>query len=204
MVNALLACASSPGVRRGDDELNKPSRRMANACFDLLRYEGEAVRQNSRAPGQVLVEAGYLTLCQQAESLGLGRSTAWETLRGNHKHSGLSAAIIKRMLTSQQLPPPARKILLEYVEQKLAGAYGHNQMQLRKFRERLGATVWADGKDAARRRVVLSVAATLTSGLECSWLDRPPHGRAMQRALPPRRGRRSPIGGKADIPIEGA
>jgi hypothetical protein len=55
------------------------------------------------------------------------------------------------MLTSQQLPPPARKILLEYVEQKLAGAYGHNQMQLRKFRERLGVNdFWADGKKAAR------------------------------------------------------
>jgi len=88
---------------------------------------------------QALVEAGYLKVRQQAESLGLGRSTAWETLQGNHKHSGLSAAIIKRMLASKQLPPPARKILLEYVDEKLAGAYGHNQTQLRRFRERLGA-----------------------------------------------------------------
>ena len=94
---------------------------------------------------QALLEAGYLTLRRQAESLGLGRSTAWETLQGNHKHSGLSAATIKRMLASKQLPPPARKILSEYVEQKLAGAYGHNKTQLRKFRERLGANgFWAD------------------------------------------------------------
>jgi transcriptional regulator with XRE-family HTH domain len=101
---------------------------------------------------QALVKAGHLTLDQQAESLGLARSTAWAILRGNHKHSGLSAATIKRMLSSQQLPPPARKILLEYVEEKLAGAYGHNQRQLRKFRERLGANgFWADGKEAARR-----------------------------------------------------
>ena len=88
---------------------------------------------------QALVKAGHLTLDQQTESLGLGRSTAWAILQGNHKSSGLSAATIKRMLTSQQLPPPARKILLEYVEEKLAGAYGHNQTQLRRFRERLGA-----------------------------------------------------------------
>ena len=88
---------------------------------------------------QALVKAGVLTLDQQTESLGLGRSTAWMILQGNHKHSGLSAATIKRMLTSQQLPPHARKILLEYVEHKLAGAYGHNQTQLRRFRERLGA-----------------------------------------------------------------
>jgi hypothetical protein len=88
---------------------------------------------------KALVRAGHLTLDQQTESLGLGRSTAWMILQGNHKHSGLSAAIIKRMLASQQLPPHARKILLEYVEDKLAGAYGHNQTQLRRFRERLGA-----------------------------------------------------------------
>ena len=99
---------------------------------------------------QALVEAGYLKVRQQAESLGLGRSTAWETLQGNHKHSGLSAAIIKRMLTSQQLPPPARKILLEYVEQKLAGAYGHNETQLRKFRERLGANGFSGPTQAFR------------------------------------------------------
>ena len=99
---------------------------------------------------QALVEAGYLKVRQQAESLGLGRSTAWETLQGNHKHSGLSAAIIKRMLASQQLPPPARKILSEYVEQKLAGAYGHNETQLRKFRERLGANGFSGPTQAFR------------------------------------------------------
>ena len=112
---------------------------------------------------QALVEAGYLTLRRQAESLGLGRSTAWTTLQGNHKHSGLSAATIKRMLASQQLPPPARKILLEYVDEKLAGAYGHNQTQLRQFRERLGANV--SGSTARKLRgggVVPSRAAPTT------------------------------------------
>ena len=109
---------------------------------------------------QALVEAGYLTLCQQAGGLGVGRSSAWAILQGNHKSSGLSAATIKRMLTSQQLPAPARKILLEYVQEKSAGAYGHNEAQLRKFRERLGANgFWVDGEEAARRRVVLSLAS---------------------------------------------
>ena len=100
---------------------------------------------------QALVKAGHLTLDQQAESLGLGRSTAWAILRGNHKSSGLSAATIKRMLTSQQLPPPARKILLEYVEEKSAGAYGHNQAQLRKFRERLANGQRFDAAEEASR-----------------------------------------------------
>ena len=90
-------------------------------------------RSKIREFRQALVKAGVLTLDQQTESLGLGRSTAWIILQGNHKHSGLSAATIKRILTSQQLPPPARKILLEYVEEKLAGAYGHNQTSFAGF-----------------------------------------------------------------------
>ena len=99
---------------------------------------------------QALVKTGVLTLDQQTESLGLARSTAWAILQGNHKSSGLSSATIKRMLTSQQLPPPARKILLEYVEEKLAGAYGHGKWRLRQFRARL-----ANGQsfDAAESRV---------------------------------------------------
>ena len=37
---------------------------------------------------QALVKAGHLTLDQQTESLGLGRSTAWAILQGNHKPLG--------------------------------------------------------------------------------------------------------------------
>ena len=134
-----------PGRGEATDESTKPSRRTTNACIDQLEYH---VKQCSkiRELRQALVAAGYLTLAQQTESLGLRRSTAWMILQGNHKHSGLSAATIKRMLTSPQLPPPAKKIILEYVEEKLAGAYGHNQTQLRRFRERLGANgFWAEG-----------------------------------------------------------
>ena len=58
---------------------------------------------------QTLVKAGHLTLDQQAESLGLARSTAWAILRGNHKHSGLSAATIKRMLSLAATSPARQK-----------------------------------------------------------------------------------------------
>ena len=131
-----------------------PTKRAVERLTPALNNSNIKATQCSkiRELRQALVDAGYLTLDQQTESLGLGRSTAWAILQGNHKASGLSAATIKRMLTSQQLPPPARKILLEYVEEKLAGAYGHNQTQLRKFRERLGVNgFWVDGKEAARR-----------------------------------------------------
>ena len=86
---------------------------------------------------QALVDAGVLTLDQQAKSLGVSRSTAWAVLKGNHKSSGLSATLINRMLASRQLPGSARKIILEYVKEKSAGAYGHGEQRLHKFRARL-------------------------------------------------------------------
>jgi DNA-binding transcriptional regulator YiaG len=99
---------------------------------------------------QALVRAGVLTLDQQAKSLGVSRSTAWAVLKGNHKSSGLSATLINRMLASPQLPGSARKIILEYVKEKSAGAYGHGKERLRQFRARL-----ANGQsfDAAESRV---------------------------------------------------
>ena len=99
---------------------------------------------------QALVDAGVLTLDQQAKSLGVSRSTAWAVLKGNHKSSGLSVTLINRMLASPQLPRSAKKIILEYVEEKSTGAYGHGMERLRQFRARL-----ANGQsfDAAESRV---------------------------------------------------
>ena len=88
---------------------------------------------------QALADADVLTLDQQAKCLGVSRSTAWAVLKGNHKSSGLSATLINRMLASPQLPRSARKIILEYVEEKSTGAYGHGKERLRQFRARLAA-----------------------------------------------------------------
>ena len=87
---------------------------------------------------QALVAAGYDTITKQAVVLGLSRSTAWAVLRGAHKSSGLSTAVINRVLRSQELPAVARKIIEEYVRKKLLGAYGHNEECLRRFRMQLG------------------------------------------------------------------
>ena len=86
---------------------------------------------------QALRDEGFHPLDQQAAVLGLSRSTAWTVLNGNHKASGLSAAVIKRMLASPQLPPKARQVLMEYIEQKTAGSYGHSKHQVQRFRARL-------------------------------------------------------------------
>jgi hypothetical protein len=84
-----------------------------------------------------LNESGFCTLDDQAEALGLCRSTTWAILRGNHKASGLSMSIIKRILQSQRLPPAARTKIIEYVEEKSAGQYGDGELSLRKFKSRL-------------------------------------------------------------------
>lgn len=90
-----------------------------------------------RELGEALVQAGYVALDEQADALGLCRSTTWTILQATHKNSGLSATVINRMLASPQLPAPVRTKLIEYVEEKIAGRYGHGKAQLRGFAGRL-------------------------------------------------------------------
>ena len=85
-----------------------------------------------------LLAGGYHSLDSQAAVLGLSRSTTWIILKANHKASGLTASVISRILCSHGLPPNARRVIEEYVAEKLTGAYGHSRKQLRKFRARLG------------------------------------------------------------------
>ena len=80
-----------------------------------------------------LVAAGICRLDGQALVLGLCRSTTWTILKGNHKASGLSATTINRVLEAPQLPPFVRAKILEYVEEKAAGWYGHSKTQRRRF-----------------------------------------------------------------------
>jgi hypothetical protein len=84
-----------------------------------------------------LVAAGFDTLDEQAEVLGLPRSTTWSILHGNHKKSGLSATLITRMIKSPRLPASVRAKIIEYIEAKMADGNGQNKMQQRRFRARL-------------------------------------------------------------------
>jgi len=86
-----------------------------------------------------------VTLDAQATVLGLPRSTTWAILRGNYKHSGLSAAIINRML-SAPLPLRVRANILEYVDEKLDGSYGHSKALRRKFAEKLSAECFGQSR----------------------------------------------------------
>ena len=92
-----------------------------------------------REIGEALAASNVHTLDHKAEVLGLPRSTTWTLLQGNHKSSGLSVTIINRMLTAPGLPSEVRAKVLEYVEEKAAGRYGHSKYVRRRFVNRLSA-----------------------------------------------------------------
>ena len=80
---------------------------------------------------------GCTSLDQQAEVLGLSRSTAWTVLMGSHKCSGLSANVIRRMLSAPRLHASVRGKILEYVQEKASGQYGGSTARLRQFLRRV-------------------------------------------------------------------
>jgi hypothetical protein len=90
-----------------------------------------------RELGDALIASGYVTIQQQAKALGLSRSTTWAIWRAEHKASGLSAMLIHRMLHNPRLPSRVRARILEYVDEKSAGLYGHSEAQRMRFIARL-------------------------------------------------------------------
>ena len=90
-----------------------------------------------REIGAALMSAGIVALDQQADALGLCRSTTWVILQAEHKNSGLSATVVNRMLASPRLPGPVRAKVIEYARDKLAGRYGHSKAQLRRFADQV-------------------------------------------------------------------
>ncbi len=78
--------------------------------------------------------AGFLHLDDdQARVLGPSRSTTWTIIQAQHKCSGLSASVIRRMLSQPGLPTLVRPQIDEYVDEKSAGMYGHRHEQVRRF-----------------------------------------------------------------------
>jgi hypothetical protein len=109
-------------------------RRPPSVC-ELKAQQSAKIRELRES----LVAAGLLTLDDQAEALGLSRSTTWTILKGSHKGSGLSATIVNRILAVPQLSPLVRARVLEYVKEKVAGSYGHGRLSRRNFVTRLSA-----------------------------------------------------------------
>ena len=81
---------------------------------------------------EALVAAGYDTTAKQAAILGIGRSTAW-VLLNRDKRAGPSAKVIKRILSSPQVPKAVRRKVEQYVKQKIRGLYGHSEPRTQWF-----------------------------------------------------------------------
>src|SRR4051812_30866017 len=96
-------------------------------------------RQSARIReiADALRSVGHQTLREQARALGLRRSTTWVLVKGYHKASGLSAALVNCMLASPELPALVREKIIEYLEERLKGAYGHTPSQCRKYAARV-------------------------------------------------------------------
>jgi len=138
----------SPECHRQASNLNNLNTREAIA--GSLR-RGVNLRNAARKGGSMLPEhlgrirsicdalaaAGFDTLDKQAHVLSLPRSTTWTIVHANHKKSGLSAGLLGRMLKSHRLPASVRAKIIEYIEAKVDGSFGHNKIQQRRFRNRL-------------------------------------------------------------------
>ena len=105
------------------------------SCRELKDRQSAKIRQI----GDALRTSGCVGLDRQAETLGVSRSTAWCVLQANHKATGLTPILIKRMLASRKLPQAVRQNIVEYAAEKAAGLYGHGAKQRRRFQASLPA-----------------------------------------------------------------
>jgi predicted DNA-binding transcriptional regulator AlpA len=122
-------------LKRFVDRQQDPLRRVPNlrVIADSKARQSAKIRQL----GEALVAAGYHRLDEQAKVLGLSRSTTWTLLKANHKNSGLSAAVINRMLAAPDLPPRVKLTIVEYIAEKSAGLYGDGETRARRFTARI-------------------------------------------------------------------
>jgi hypothetical protein len=87
---------------------------------------------------ETLEAVGFVSLDEKANALGLSRSTTWTILKAKHKNYGLSAAVLNRVLRKPDLNSRVSAKIMEYVQEKAAGSYGHNDAQLYRFVRHLG------------------------------------------------------------------
>jgi ABC-type sugar transport system ATPase subunit len=106
--------------------------------FSTLKVQQRSKIAEIRA---ALVEARLVALDEQAAALGVSRSTAWSILNPSHKSSGLSARTVSRILRSPRLPGRVRQRMLEYMQEKIEGLYGHTDRRRREFAECLMAAL---------------------------------------------------------------
>jgi hypothetical protein len=104
-----------------------------------------------REIADTLKSVGYRTLDEQARALGLCRSTTWTLVNSAHKASGLSAHLVNAMLASPYLPAAVREKIIEYLEERLTGLYGHAPTQCRLYATRVTVKLRPTALDLIRK-----------------------------------------------------
>jgi hypothetical protein len=130
----------SPSAHAAIAQGHGPSSQMRRCAVHVKHIDMKSLQSDKiKELGDALIASGLASLDQQAEALGLSRSTAWTVLNARHKASGLSASVVNQMLMATQLPPLVRAKLFEYIEEKIARTFGHSALQVRRFVARLVA-----------------------------------------------------------------
>src|SRR6185503_19858814 len=84
--------------------------------FVHMRCDG--MRPDLGSISEALIASGYTSLDEQAEALGLHRSTTWTLVKKKHKLGRLSAKTIVRILTNPQTPASVRTAVHQYAAQR--------------------------------------------------------------------------------------
>ena len=108
----------------------KASERAAIRQFRIKAKSRQAAKLTEIR--EALVAAGYDTTAKQAAVLGVCRATAW-VLLNRDKRNGPSASVIKRILSSPNIPPAVRRKVEEYTQERISGLYGHCESATRAF-----------------------------------------------------------------------
>ena len=113
----------TPGSRGQSGAIRKAKTRQASKLAEIH---------------ETLKAAGCDTTAKQAAVLGVSRSTAW-VLLNRDRRAGPSAKVIKRILSSPNVPAAARRKVEEYVEDKIRGQYGHSKRRTQWFSDQFRA-----------------------------------------------------------------
>jgi ABC-type uncharacterized transport system ATPase component len=115
----------------------KPRKRKA---WGTLRKSGKIIQAKKiNELRKALLARGYqLSAAGTAEALGLRRNTLWAIFNSQHRYSGLSAKTIRRMLSARGTPKSVKKILEQYLRERLAGLHGHNRREIEAYRLSVG------------------------------------------------------------------
>src|SRR5690242_16097207 len=123
-----LSGQTAPGLKSSHKQSSsrphvaKPRTRKA---WGTLRKSGKITQARKiNELRKALLALGYqLSGNRAAEALGLGRSTLWAIFNSEHRYSGLSSKTVRRLLSAEGTPKPVRKILEQYLRERLAGSY---------------------------------------------------------------------------------